>query len=106
MLALARYRAKRDGTPFSLSPADIEIPDLCPVLGLRLERGRGRATPRSPSLDRLRPELGYVKGNVIVVSLRVNVLKRDASLEEMEALADFYARHLKPAKARTRKDPA
>lgn len=103
MLALARYRAKRDGIPFDLSAADFEIPDVCPVLGIELQRGRGRATPQSPSLDRLRPELGYLPGNVVVVSNRVNVLKRDATLEEMEAMAEFYARHLTPTRTRRRK---
>lgn len=32
------------------------------------------------------PELGYVKGNVRVISYRANALKRDASVQELEAV--------------------
>ena len=38
--------------------------------------------PDSPSLDRIVPELGYVKGNIRVISNRANHLKSDATLEE------------------------
>lgn len=91
MLRLARYRAKRDGLPCTLKLADISVPSHCPVLGIPLVPTRGRPGPGSPSLDRIRPEAGYVPGNVVVVSNRVNVLKRDAAIEEMKMLANFYS---------------
>ena len=43
-------------------------------------------TRNSPSLDRIRLELGYVKGNVRVISGRANLLKNDATIEELEAV--------------------
>jgi hypothetical protein len=90
MVRLARYRAKRDGTAFTITARDITVPTHCPVLGLPLFAGQGRACPNSPSLDRIIPDLGYVPGNVVVVSQRVNVLKRDATIAEMRAIASFY----------------
>jgi hypothetical protein len=46
-------------------------------------------------LDRLIPELGYVKGNIAVVSTRANTLKRDATPEELMKVARFYEKIFK-----------
>jgi len=40
----------------------------------------------SPSLDKLIPELGYVKGNITVMSVRANRIKNDATRQEIELL--------------------
>jgi hypothetical protein len=45
----------------------------------------------SPELDRIVPSLGYVKGNVLVVSRRANRIKTDATVEELQQVASFYA---------------
>jgi hypothetical protein len=103
MLAAARERAKKQGLPFSLKPSDIQIPTHCPVLGVQLVRAERRAGPCSPSLDKIIPALGYVPGNVRVVSNRANILKRDATLEELEALVDFYSRLIAPTSTSRRK---
>jgi hypothetical protein len=34
----------------------------------------------------------YIKGNVIIVSLRANLLKGQATIEELRKIADFYGR--------------
>ena len=41
----------------------------------------------SPSLDKIKPHLGYVPGNVLVVSHRANMIKHDATPEELSLLA-------------------
>jgi hypothetical protein len=56
-------------------------------LGLR------RGDPGSYSLDRRNNDLGYVPGNVVVVSLRANQLKNDATVTELRQLADFYGKN-------------
>lgn len=91
----ARERATRSGLPFSLTPEDISIPKRCPVLGLRLRVNRGRAGPNSPSLDRLIPRRGYVRGNVVVVSHRANQIRRDASVSELSKVTRWYRRRLR-----------
>lgn len=92
LLAAAKRSARVAKVPFNLVIADIVIPDACPVLGLPLSRGEGIRTGNSPSLDRLKPHLGYVKGNVMVISWRANRIKCDATFEELAAVADFYRR--------------
>jgi hypothetical protein len=83
----ARRRAAKEGIPFDLEPDDVVIPSHCPVSGVPLDRSTRDA---SPSLDKIIPELGYVKGNIAIVSWRVNRLKSDATIEELKAIAKFY----------------
>lgn len=90
MLRTARAKAARAGVPFGLSLEDIHIPDRCPVFPeIRLSRSTGGAHYASPSLDRLIPQLGYVPGNVAVISLFANRLKSNASPAELRRLADW-----------------
>jgi hypothetical protein len=97
MLSGAKRRASEQGLAFDLVLEDITIPPVCPVLGIPLHTGEGMWSTGSPSLDRLIPELGYVKGNVVVISWRANALKRDATLEELELLTAWLARHVAPS---------
>lgn len=94
----AKKRAKKAGIPFDLEYDDIEWPDICPVLGIKIDSylGHGGKTggrENSRSLDRIDPAKGYVKGNVVTISWRANRLKCDATPEEMRRLADFYGRY-------------
>jgi hypothetical protein len=92
ILSRVKCRAKKFGLPFDLGEEDIVIPEFCPVLGLTLQRstGRGNWKDSSPSLDRIVPKLGYVKGNVRIISARANLLKSNATIEELEkVLADL-----------------
>lgn len=45
--------------------------------------------PDSPSLDRIKPELGYVKGNIRVISFKANSIKNDASIEELRQILQY-----------------
>lgn len=94
LLNNARIRATKAGVPFNLSEKDVYIPDRCPVFGFLLvcAAGAGIHQDNSPSLDRIIPVLGYVKGNVQVLSWRANNLKKDATAAELQMLADFMAK--------------
>ena len=94
MLRAAKGRARREGLPFSLVISDIVIPTYCPVLGIELKLSK-RDGPKdswhsSPSLDKIVPALGYVKGNIVVVSMRANRIKCDATPEELYKVAMYY----------------
>lgn len=90
MLARVKLRAKRLGLPFDLTKDDVPLITHCPVFGFELEPGNGVASPKSPSLDRIVSELGYVKGNVVVVSNKANLIKSSASPDEIMKVAEFY----------------
>ena len=92
MLSAARERAKKRGLPYDLTIDDIIVPERCPVfpwLVLEVASGKQGGLPNSPALDRFVPSLGYVRGNVQVISNRANSLKGDGSLEEHEALVSW-----------------
>ena len=70
----ARSRAAAKGREFDIELSDVVVPATCPVLGITME---------SPSLDRIDSSKGYVKGNVRVISARANMLKNNATVEEL-----------------------
>lgn len=86
MLYAAKERAKRSGLAFNLDMSDIIVPERCPIFSMPLERSGGLANVNLATLDRIEPALGYVKGNVWVISWRANKLKSDASLDELRTL--------------------
>ena len=61
-----------------------EIPEKCPVLGIPLGGVTSRGgSDNSPSVDRIIPENGYIRGNVRIISKRANVLKNNGTLDEL-----------------------
>lgn len=84
----AAKRARLFSVPFSLSLKTLpSLPKRCPVFPwLRLEKARNLAKPNSPSLDRIKPKLGYVLGNVRWISFRANMIKSNATLRELTAV--------------------
>jgi len=86
MIYSAKHRAKRDGVPFLITKDDIVVPEFCPILGHKLEIGTRQSHEWSPTLDRIIPGLGYILGNIRVISHRANRLKADATQEELHLL--------------------
>lgn len=83
-----KSRALKTGIPFDLDLSDIQIPEFCPYLGLRLSGlGGGRRTDNTPSIDKIDPEKGYVKGNIRIISNLANTMKQNASLDLLLAFA-------------------
>ena len=83
----ARTRARLKNLPFNIQVGSIVIPKRCPALGIVLQSPVGkeatRAVDSSPSLDRFKPELGYVMGNVFVVSRLANIIKNNATADQV-----------------------
>lgn len=86
MYCNAKKRAKEQGVPFDIYLEDIEIPSICPLLGILLIKGKGTYTDNSPTLDKIIPSLGYIKGNIQVISMRANRIKDNASFHEFEMI--------------------
>ena len=77
----AKQRSKVNNIIFTITEADIVIPEYCPILNIKIELNNTVLKYNSPSLDRIIPELGYVPGNIKVISSRANSMKNDASPE-------------------------
>ena len=98
MLKRARHRSKKKQIPFDLKEEDIIIPEICPALGISLKIGEEVMCSNSPTLDRIIPEKGYVKGNIIVMSNKANLIKQNATPEEIIAVGEYYKKLLEEAK--------
>lgn len=81
----AKSRATKKRLDFNLVPSDIIIPDKCPVFKTKFVIG----TQYAASLDRINPDKGYIKGNIQVLSVRANLLKNNATIEELEQIIKF-----------------
>lgn len=86
-LSVRKYKAIKKGVHFDITMDDIEVPTVCPLLGIPLSHSKGQQSDSSPTFDRIIPELGYVPGNVLIISDRANRMKSNASLEEIQLLA-------------------
>jgi hypothetical protein len=103
MLSNAKIRAKNKNIPFEIDsfylkeifPKD----NMCPVLKVKFEYGYTSKTKinksYAPSLDRIIPSKGYVRGNCIIVSDIVNRIKQDATPEQLERVLKFYLKYYK-----------
>lgn len=91
MLACIRRRAAERGIEFRISLEDVRpLPTRCPILGVEIDyapKGKRGYCQQSPSIDRVDPSLGYVPGNVWVISARANTIKNDATAFEHRAVA-------------------
>ena len=83
-----KKRAKQKGIIFDLAIEDIpEIPKICPILGIKIKSNSISAPlDSSPSLDRINPKLGYIKGNVRIICNRANRIKSDATVKELKLI--------------------
>lgn len=84
-----RKRAKELNLEYSLTnkylhELYVSVGDICPVLKIPLSTNS--SLNNKPSVDRIKPSLGYVKGNVRIISYRANLLKNNATIEEMELI--------------------
>lgn len=86
ILRTAKARAKKKGIIFDITIDDFNLPDKCPLLGIPLAVNYDTSSDNSYSLDKIIPELGYVKGNVWIISNKANAIKSNASLEELQLL--------------------
>jgi len=71
------------------------MPDnmICPVMNKKMSIGK-KLHRYSPTIDRIIPEKGYVKGNIIVISKIANAIKTDATIEQIEKVYEFYKKLL------------
>ncbi len=100
MLNDARKRAKTKNIPFDIDINYVRslVVPYCPVFStMPLEWSSRRSSktgplPNSPSLDRIDPTKGYVKGNVWIISSKANTFKSYATHEELKILAEAVGR--------------
>jgi len=96
MLQTAKRTARNNKLPFDLTAEYLEsiypADNKCPVFGFEMEISKqGESRDKSPSLDKIVPEMGYVIGNVTIVSLKANRMKNNGTLEDLKKVLEYYS---------------
>lgn len=89
MLRRTKNKAKTRGIVCTITEDDFEIPEFCPVLGIPLRFNKGKLKDDSPSMDRNNSILGYITGNVTVMSHKANRFKTDMTKEDIGKLYQY-----------------
>jgi hypothetical protein len=88
------YSAKKQGLPLGFSStAELAsyvvsiAPDKCPVFDVPfIDRGVGFSN-WAPSIDKIDPKQGYIRGNIQIISMLANCMKRNASPDQLKQFA-------------------
>jgi hypothetical protein len=94
LLYQIKSRAKRDNIPFDLTVQDLVIPQCCPILGIPLSVGQSKMHEGSPTVDRIQPHLGYVSGNVRVISFKANRLKSNMDIATLQSIIRYIQENM------------
>ena len=91
----AKQRAKKNNLPFNLIEQDIKdvwpIDNKCPALDIEfIIGGHDTKNYNSPSLDRIIPSKGYVKGNIQIVSALANGIMSNATPEQVIKVGQYF----------------
>lgn len=88
----SKYCAKRRNIPFDLKYTDFELPEYCPILGVKLEYSSGDGnSPNHATLDRIDNSKGYEIGNVMIISRLANAMKNEATFDQLQKFIDNYS---------------
>ena len=84
----------RTNLPFNITSEYVKSiwpeDNTCPALGIKFKQGIGGPIDSSPSLDRIIPELGYIKDNVQIVCFLTNKIMSSATPDQVMAVAKHY----------------
>lgn len=89
--------AKKRKCECTITEDDFDIPEFCPILGTKLGgvwQPRGSDPAFIPSLDRIDSSIGYVPGNVRVISLLANMMKSKATKDQLLMFAESVIKGL------------
>ncbi len=84
----AKRNARRRKCEFNLKPEDIDVPELCIYLEVKLSYNKkDKNEPFYFSIDRIDSTKGYIKGNIQIISLLANTMKNSSSNEQLVMFA-------------------
>ena len=84
-----KANARKTGVEFTIDFGELTFPTHCPILGIELDYFAENRAENTVSFDKINPKLGYVSGNVVIISWRANRIKNDGTADEHQKIADF-----------------
>jgi hypothetical protein len=93
LISSARHSAKKRGIEFNISENDIIDPAIstCPIFHTKFEIGAGKLSIYSATIDRIDNSIGYIPGNVWVISALANRIKHEAGPDLIRRLGHAIA---------------
>jgi len=95
----SKRRANSKNLPFNLTSDYLEsiFPKncICPILGYKMKVSNKSLGKLSPTLDRVNPRLGYVKGNVEFVSNIANCMMTCATGKDIKKFVKWATKKYK-----------
>ncbi len=92
-----KLRAKQNNIIFDLDEQYLKSiwTGKCAIFGttLSIPYSTDRNDPTKATVDKIIPDLGYIKGNVQWVSNKANIIKSFGTLEEHQAVVKYIKRH-------------
>lgn len=96
---MAKNRAKTKNVPFDIDEHYLvslwdNMSGRCSLTGQLFDLTnwgtKGQVNPRAPSIDRIIPKLGYIKGNIRLITYHMNVALSDFGEDEFRVLIANY----------------
>lgn len=95
----SKRRARLKNLPFNLSSDYLEkiFPKtcICPILGYKMKVANISLGKLSPTLDRINPRLGYIKGNVEFVTNIANLMMTSATGRDIKKFVKWATKRYK-----------
>jgi hypothetical protein len=86
-------RGKKSKKDCNIDITDIEIPEYCPYLNIKLSTDiKDCYNDNYYSIDRIDSSKGYVKGNIQIISRLANTMKNNATIEQLLVFAENIKR--------------
>lgn len=97
MIVRSKTRAKKYNLEFNIDLYDIELPEYCPLLNIKLDyTTKNKCSSNTASLDRIDNTKGYIKGNIMTISYLANTMKNNSTLEQLQTFCKNTLQILKP----------
>lgn len=94
LIKSVKNRSDENNLPFDLIAEDLIFPHKCPVLDIELDYSTNLVHSKNkPTIDKIIPELGYIKGNIQIISMLANQMKSNATNEELIKFAEYVIKH-------------
>lgn len=89
-------KIKSRGQEFTVHYGELDWPEYCPVLGIKLDyfAKSHRPADNSPSFDRIDNTKGYVTGNVKIISNKANRIKSHGNIEELKKIIAYIEENI------------
>lgn len=88
-----KVRARHRGYESDLEIEDLPLlSDICPILGIKYKKGKGKLQDANPSIDRFDSNLPYLKRykhNLTYISHKANRIKNNGTIEDLKKVLMF-----------------